>query len=88
MIEKPFRHKGHHIALGQMLFGLGILAAWRLLPGLGFVVGAFFLLSGTSCLWLGQQALEPWAMVVPFTLGQLVLSAILYWQLERDGELA
>jgi hypothetical protein len=74
--------------LWQMLFGLGILAAWRLLPGLGFVVGAFFLLSGTSCLWLGQQALEPWAMGVPFTLGQLVLSAILYWQLERDGELA
>lgn len=74
--------------LWQMLFGLGTLAAWRLLPRPTFVVGAFFLVSGTTCLWLGERALEPWAMGVPFTIGQLVLSAILYWRIEREEGLA
>lgn len=74
--------------LWQILFGLGNLAAWRLLPRPTFVVGAFFLLSGTTCLWLGECALQPWAMAVPFTIGQLVLSAILYWRLERAEEFA
>lgn len=74
--------------LWQILFGLGNLAAWRLLPRPAFVVGAFFLLSGTTCLWLGERALEPWAMGIPFTTGQLVLSAVLYWRLERAEALA
>lgn len=74
--------------LWQILFGVGNLAAWRLLPRPTIVVGVFFLLCGTTCLWLGPRALEPWAMGVPFTTGQLVLSAILYWRVERGEALA
>jgi hypothetical protein len=69
--------------LWQLLFGLGNLAAHRVLPAPAFAVGAMYLASGTACLWLGARALEPWAMGLPFLCGQLALAAILWWHHER-----
>jgi hypothetical protein len=69
--------------LWQLLFGLGNLAANRLLPAPAFAVGVMFLASGTSCLWFGERALDPWAMGLPFAAGQLALASILWWNLER-----
>jgi len=69
--------------LWQLLFGLGNLAAHRLLPGPAAVVGVLYLASGTCCLWFGERALEPWAMGLPFAVGQSALAAILWWQNER-----
>jgi hypothetical protein len=69
--------------LWQLLFGLGNLAAHRLLPAPAAVVGVLFLASGTTCLWLGERALDPWAMGLPFATGQLALAAILWWHHER-----
>ena len=63
--------------LWQLLFGLGCFAAWRRLPPATWIVGAFFLASGTTCLFLQQAALGPLAMAGPFTLGLGVLAAIL-----------
>lgn len=69
--------------LWQLLFGLGNLAAHRLLPAPALVVGVLFLTSGTACLWFEQQAFDPWAMGLPFATGQLTLAAILWWHHER-----
>jgi len=70
--------------LWQLLFGLGNLAAHRLLPTPAFAVGLMFVVTGASCLYLGERALEPWAMGVPFAAGQLALAAILWWHNERN----
>ncbi|HEX5050992.1 MAG TPA: hypothetical protein VFZ65_04405 [Planctomycetota bacterium] len=70
--------------LWQLLFGLGNLAAHRLLPGPAIAVGLMFLASGTCCLWFGERALDPWAMGLPFAFGQLSLAAILWWHHERS----
>lgn len=71
--------------LWQILFGLGNLAAHRLLPRGGAAVGWLYLACGSVCLWLGELALEPWAMGLPFAAGQLALAAILWWNHERSG---
>ena len=42
-----------------------------------------FLASGACCLWFREQALHPWAMGLPFVVGQLTLAAILWWHHER-----
>lgn len=75
--------------LWQVLFSLGIFASCRLLPRATFGVAVFYLASGVACLGLarGDAALAPWAMGVPFGVGQLLAAAVLYWTLERgDGE--
>ncbi|MCB9878052.1 MAG: hypothetical protein H6835_10665 [Planctomycetes bacterium] len=69
--------------LWQLLFGLGNLAAHRLLPAPAFLVGVSFVATGTVCLWFGEAALDPWAMGLPFAAGQLALAAILWWHHER-----
>ena len=69
----------------SLLFGLGVFASYRLLPRSTFWVGAYYLLAGGLCLWLGQgaAALSPWLMAGAFGGGQLLSAAILYWTLER-----
>jgi hypothetical protein len=69
--------------LWQLLFGLGNLAAHRLLPAPAAIVGVLFLASGTANLWFLERALDPWAMGLPFATGQLTLAAILWWHHER-----
>jgi hypothetical protein len=71
--------------LWQVLFSLGLFASCRLLPRPIWFVAVFYLASGVTCLGLarGESALSPWAMGVPFGVGQLLASAILYWTLER-----
>jgi hypothetical protein len=72
--------------LWSMLFGLGIFASWRLLPKVTFWVGVYYLLAGVICLTLarGDHAFSPWAMALPFGVGQLLSAGILYWTLERS----
>jgi hypothetical protein len=72
--------------LWQVLFGLGIFASARLLPRAIVGVAVFFLLAGTVNLALvrGHLAYSPWAMGLPFGIGQLATAVILYWNLERD----
>lgn len=71
--------------LWQLLFGLGNLAAHRMLPPQAFAVGAFYLASGAGSLWLGATALSPWVMGLPFALGQGTLAALLWWSHERPS---
>jgi len=69
--------------LWQILFGLGLFASHRLLAQPALLVAAFYLISGSLCLTMGPAALEPWAMGVPFCVGQLATAAVLYWTVER-----
>ncbi|MEM8671758.1 MAG: hypothetical protein AAGG48_29845 [Planctomycetota bacterium] len=70
------------------LFGLGIFASCRLLPGPVAWGGLYFILCGCGCLqWgRGENALSPWLMAVSFGGGQLFCASILYWTLERTSE--
>jgi hypothetical protein len=75
--------------LWQVLFSLGVFASCRLLPRPTFAVAVFYLATGIACMALAraESALAPWAMGVPFGVGQLLAAAILYWTLERpDAE--
>jgi hypothetical protein len=72
----------------QILFSLGIFASYRLLPRATFGVAVFYLFTGAICLAAahGESALTPWAMGVPFGVGQLYAAAVLYWTLERGHD--
>src|SRR5262245_23894710 len=75
--------------LWAILFGLGIFASWRFLPHAVVWVGVYYLAAGALCLaWAqGEAAFSPWAMGLPFGVGQLLSAAVLYWTLERsDGQ--
>jgi hypothetical protein len=72
--------------LWQIVYSLGIFASCRLLPRATFWVAVFYLGSGLAVLTQahGEAALSPWAMGLPFGVGQLLAAVILYRTLERD----
>jgi hypothetical protein len=71
--------------LWSVLFSLGIFASYRLLPKATFWVGVHYMASAVFCLILGHgdYAFSPWAMALPFGVGQFLAAGILYWTLER-----
>jgi hypothetical protein len=72
--------------LWAMFFGLGVFATCRVLPRAMVAVGTFYVAAGAMCLILarGEYAYSPWAMGLPFGVGQLLTAAVLYWTLEGD----
>ena len=64
--------------LWQIIFSLGFLASCRSLPRPMYAVGVWYLAAGLTGLALAGGALSPWAMAVPFGIGQLLMAAILY----------
>lgn len=76
--------------LWQVLYSLGIFASCRLLPRSMFGVAVFYLITGlgTLALMRGDNALSPWAMGLPFCVGQLLAAAVLYCTLERDHDVS
>jgi hypothetical protein len=82
------RHAPEHSALlpglWQVFFSLGVFASCRLLPKAIVLVGVFYLAAGIFNLTrAGDMALSPWAMAIPFGIGQIGTAALLYWNLER-----
>jgi hypothetical protein len=75
--------------LWQIVFSLGVFACCRFLPRTMFAVGIWYLLAGVACLVLAQgaNAFSPWAMGVPYGVGQVLVAAILqrYAAGEADG---
>ena len=58
--------------LWQVIFSLGVFSSCRFLPRPMIAAGAWYLLTGLSCIALGDsRALSPWAMGIPFGAGQL-----------------
>lgn len=72
--------------LWQIFYSLGIFASCRLLPRPTFWVAVFYLGTGLSVLAAahGDAAFSPWAMGLPFGVGQLLAATVLYRTLERD----
>jgi hypothetical protein len=73
----------------QVLYSLGIFASCRLLPRSMFGVAVFYLLTGlvTLAFAQGERSLNPWAMGLPFSVGQFLAAAVLYQTLERDHDI-
>jgi hypothetical protein len=64
--------------LWQIIFSLGVFSSCRFLPRPMLAAGAWYLLTGLTCLALGgNRALSPWAMGIPFGAGQLLVAGIL-----------
>jgi hypothetical protein len=63
----------------QIIFGLGIFSSCRFLPRPMIVAGAWYLLTGLSCLAMGgNRALLPWTMGISYGAGQLLVAGILW----------
>jgi len=70
--------------LWQIFFSLGVFASCRLLPRATFGVAVFYLIAGliTVALARGEWAFSPWAMGIPFGVGQFLAAGVLYRTLE------
>jgi hypothetical protein len=65
--------------LWQLLVGIGIFASARNLPRAICLAGGWYFASGLAVLMLGSvdHALSPWAMGLPFLVGQCLMAVIL-----------
>jgi hypothetical protein len=62
----------------QVVFSLGVFSSCRFLPRPIVAVGVWYLLTGLACIALaGDRSLSPWAMGVPYFVGQLLVAGIL-----------
>jgi hypothetical protein len=75
--------------LWQIVFSLGLFASCRSLPRPMFAAGVWYLGAGLATLaWAnGEQAFSPYAMAVPYGIGQLYIAAVLYRAVgDKDAE--
>jgi hypothetical protein len=74
--------------LWQILVGLGVFAASRTLPRAVIIAGAWYFLAGLAVIMLtaGSRSLSPFAMGLPFGLGQLLVAAIMHLSSRADEE--
>lgn len=72
--------------LWQVVFSLGVFASCRFLPPRLFLVGIWYLATGLACLAFasGEHAFSPWAMGVPYGIGQLLAAILLQRSLRGD----
>jgi hypothetical protein len=71
----------------QIIFSLGVFSSCRFLPRPVLAVGAWYLIAGLACISLGgSRALSPWAMAIPFGAGQLLVSAILFFNTTESSD--
>jgi hypothetical protein len=72
--------------LWQIVYALGVFASCRSLPRPMRLAGGWYLAAGLINLALanGPNAFSPWAMGLPFGIGQLIMAAILYFSVGAD----
>lgn len=65
--------------LWEIIFSMGIFASCRFLPRPMFAVGVWYLAAGLASIAIEgpQRMLSPWAMGIPFGVGQLAVAAVL-----------
>jgi len=64
--------------LWQVIFSLGVFSSCRFLPRPMVATGAWYLLTGLFCVSLGDnRSLSPWAMGIPYGVGQILVAGIL-----------
>jgi hypothetical protein len=73
--------------LWQVIFSLGIFSSCRFLPRLTMACGAWYLVTGLYCLSLADaRALSPWAMGIPYCVGQFLVAAILFFNAKENAD--
>jgi hypothetical protein len=75
--------------LWEMLVGVGLFVGVRFLPRSIAFAGAWYFLAGAATLILSSptRGLSPWAMAIPFCVGQMLMAALLHFAQEtRDAE--
>src|ERR1700748_24908 len=72
----------------QIVFSLGVFSSCRFFPRPMVIAGAWYLLTGLSCLAMGgNRALSPWTMGISYGAGQMLVAAILWLRhSEADDE--
>ena len=67
--------------LWQILVSIGVFASVRSLPRSVAFAGAWYFVAGFTALLLSSQShtLSPWAMGLPFAIGQSLMATILYF---------
>jgi hypothetical protein len=66
--------------LWQLIFSLGVFASCRFLPRAMVATGIWYLLTGLSCIALGDsRAFSPWTMGVSYGVGQFLAAGILFF---------
>ena len=69
----------------QVIFSLGVFSSCRFLPKPMIAAGVWYLFTGLACIAMaGNRALSPWAMGIPFAVGQLLVAAILLFNTSED----
>jgi hypothetical protein len=64
--------------LWQIIFSLGVFSSCRFLPRQIAGAGAWYLLTGLTCIaQADNRALSPWAMGIPYGVGQILVAGIL-----------
>ncbi|MBV9180364.1 MAG: hypothetical protein JO356_03565 [Acidobacteria bacterium] len=73
--------------LWQIIFSLGVFSSCRFLPRPMVAAGAWYLFTGLMCISLGDtRSLAPWAMAMPYGVGQSLVAAILFFSTEGGDE--
>ena len=73
--------------LWQIIFSLGVFSSCRFLPRPVAAAGAWYLLTGLTCIALADnRALSPWAMGIPYGAGQLLVAGILLFAAKEGND--
>jgi hypothetical protein len=73
--------------LWQITFSIGVFSSCRFLPRSMAAAGAWYLLTGLSCIALADdRALSPWTMGVSYGVGQLLVACILFFTAQESRD--
>jgi hypothetical protein len=75
--------------LWQVIYSLGVFSSCKFVPRQMYAVGGWYLAAGLIYLATGggQWAFSPWAMGVPFGIGQVLIAAVLQFDArETDAQ--
>ncbi|MGO9338018.1 MAG: hypothetical protein ACLPH3_18070 [Terracidiphilus sp.] len=73
--------------LWQITFSLGVFSSCRFLPRPMAAAGAWYLLTGLTCIALSDgRALSPWSMGVSYAVGQLLVAGILFFTAQEGSD--
>jgi hypothetical protein len=73
--------------LWQITFSLGVFSSCRFLPRPMAAAGAWYLLTGLTCIALANgRALSPWTMGVSYGVGQLLVAGILLFTAQEGTD--
>jgi hypothetical protein len=71
----------------QVIFSLGVFSSCRFLPRPMVAAGVWYMLTGLVCIGLADnRALSPWAMGIPYGVGQLLVAAVLLFTAPEGGD--